>query len=73
MRGNEIVEKLAVSHQRVRQLLIKLHAQGHVTFGDPEKPFWIMRRAGDKTPLLSRDEEHVLSAIPREYVTNTTR
>jgi hypothetical protein len=29
-------------------------------------------RAGDKTPLLSRDEEHVLSAIPREYATDAT-
>ena len=73
MRRNEIVEKLGVSHQRVRQLVIKLHAQGRVTFGDPENPFWIIRRADDRTPLLSRDEEHVLSAIPREYVTNVTK
>ena len=73
MRGNEIVEKLGVSHQRVRQLVIKLYAQGRVTFGDPENPFWIIRCADDRTPLLSRDEEHVLSAIPREYVTNVTK
>jgi DNA-binding IclR family transcriptional regulator len=73
MRGNEIVEKLAVSHQRVRQLVIKLHAQGYVTFGDPKKPFWIIRRADDKAPLLSRDEEHVLSAIPRGYVTTINK
>jgi DNA-binding IclR family transcriptional regulator len=73
MRGNEIVEKLGVSHQRVRQLVIKLHAQGCVTFGDPENPFWIIRRTDDKTPLLSRDEEHVLSTIPREYVTNVIK
>ena len=73
MRGNEIVKKLGVSHQRVRQLVIKLYAQGRVTFGDPENPFWIIRRADDRTPLLSRDEEHVLSAIPREYVTNVTK
>jgi Mn-dependent DtxR family transcriptional regulator len=73
MRGNEIVERLGVSHQRVRQLVIKLHAQGHVNFGDPEKPFWIIRRADDRAPLLSRNEEHVLSAIPREYVTNAAK
>ena len=73
MRGNEIVEKLGVSHQRVRQLVIKLHAQGHVTFGDEENPFWIIRRTDDLTTLLSRDEEHVLSAIPREYVTNVIK
>jgi predicted transcriptional regulator len=73
MRRNEIVEQLGISHQRVRQLVIKLYAQGRVTFGDPENPFWIIRRADDRTPFLSRDEEHVLSAIPREYVTNVTK
>ena len=73
MRGNEIVERLGVSDQRVRQLVIKLHAQGYVTFGDEEKPFWIIRRTDDRTPLLSRDEEHVLSTIPREYVTNVVK
>jgi predicted transcriptional regulator len=73
MRGNEIVERLGVSHQRVRQLVIKLHAQGRVTFGDPENPFWIIRRADDTTLLLSRDQEHVLSAIPREYVTTAIK
>ena len=73
MRGNEIVEKLGVSHQRVRQLVIKLHAQGCVTFGDTENPFWIIRRTNDRTPLLSRDAEHVLSTIPREYVTNVIK
>jgi hypothetical protein len=73
MRGSEIVEKLGLSHQRVRQLVVKLHAQGRVRFGDPEKPFWIVMRAGDKTFLLSRDEERVLSAIPREYLTDATK
>jgi predicted transcriptional regulator len=73
MRGNEIVEQLGISHQRVRQLVIKLYAQCRVTFGDPENPFWIIRRADDRTPFLSRDEEHVLSTIPREYVTNVTK
>ena len=73
MRGIEIAEKLGVSHQRVRQLVIKLHAQGRVSFGDPKSPFWIVMRAGDKTSLLSRDEERVLSAIPREYATNATK
>jgi len=73
MRGSEIAEELGLSHQRVRQLVIKLHAQGRVSFGDPDKPFWIVMRAGDKTPLLSRDEEHVLSAIPREYATDATK
>jgi DNA-binding IclR family transcriptional regulator len=73
MRGSELAKELGLSHQRVRQLVIKLHAQGRVRFGDPEKPFWIVMRAGDKTPLLSRDEERVLSAIPRDYATDATK
>jgi DNA-binding IclR family transcriptional regulator len=73
MRGGKIAEKLGVTHQRVRQLVIKLHAQGRVKFGDPDTPFWIVMRASDDTPFLSRDEERVLSAIPREYSTNATK
>jgi DNA-binding IclR family transcriptional regulator len=73
MRGREVVEKLGITHQGVRQLLIKLHAQGCVSFGDPENPFWIVMRAGDQTPFLSRDEERVLSAIPPEFATNATK
>jgi hypothetical protein len=38
MRGREIAEKLGVTYQRVHQLTIRLHAQGRVTFGDPENP-----------------------------------
>jgi Mn-dependent DtxR family transcriptional regulator len=73
MRGSEIAEKLGITHQRVRQLIIKLHAQGYVRLGDRENIFWMVMRAGDKTRLLSRDEERVLSAIPREYVTDITK
>ena len=73
MHGNEIAERLEVSHQRVRQLVIKLHVQGRVTFGDLKKPFWIIRRADDRALLLSRDQERVLSVIPREYVTTFTK
>jgi predicted transcriptional regulator len=73
MRGREIVEKLGITHQGVRQLLIKLHANGEVRFADPENPFWIVMRAGDNTPILSRHEERVLSAVPREYATDATK
>ena len=72
-RGSEIVQKLGITHQAVRQLLIKLHAQGLVSFGDPEKPFWMVMRNGDKTSLLSREEERVLSAIPRDYATDANK
>ena len=73
MRGREIAEKLGVTDQRVRQLVIKLHAQGYVSFGDQVNAFWIVMRAGDKTRLLSRDEERVLSAIPLEYLADAKR
>jgi DNA-binding MarR family transcriptional regulator/biotin operon repressor len=73
MHGNELAEKLGVCHQRVRQLLIELSARGRVRFGDPSTPFWLVLRTEDKTPFLSRDEERVLSAIPQEYATNTTK
>jgi predicted transcriptional regulator len=73
MRGREIVEKLGITHQGVRQLLIKLHAYGHVRFADPENPFWMVMRAGDKTSVLPRDEERVLSAVPREYATDAIK
>jgi Mn-dependent DtxR family transcriptional regulator len=73
MRGREIAEKLGVTHQRVHQLTIRLHAQGRVTFGYPENPSWIVMRVGDKTPFLSRDEERVLSAIPPGYATNAAK
>jgi len=73
MRGREIAEKLQITRQRVRELLIKLHALGCVNFGDLQDPSWIVMRPGDKTCLLSRDEERVLSAIPREYTTDATK
>jgi DNA-binding IclR family transcriptional regulator len=73
LRGSEIVEKLGITHQGVRQLLIKLHACGHVRFADPENPFWLVMRAGDTMSVLSRNEERVLSAVPREYATDAIK
>ena len=73
MRGSEIAEKLEMSRQGVRQLLIKLHAQEYLSFGDTEHPFWIVLPAGDKPSLLSRDEERVLSVIPEDYTTDVTK
>src|SRR5262245_21097733 len=73
MRGTEIVERLGITHQAVRQLLIKLHAHGHISFADPENPFWMVMRADDKTSVLSRHEERVLSVVPREYATDAIK
>jgi predicted transcriptional regulator len=73
MRGRQIVKELGMSRQGVHQLLIRLYAQGHVRFADPENPLWLVMRAEDKTPALSRSEERVLSAVPREYATDAVK
>ena len=73
MRGRALARELGVSRERVRQLLIELHAQGRISFGDPDHPSWLVRRADDETPILSREEERVLSALPREHATDTRR
>jgi DNA-binding IclR family transcriptional regulator len=73
MRGRQIVKELGMSRQGVHQLLIKLYAQGHVRFADPENPLWLVMRAEDKTPALSRGEERVLSVVPREYATDAIK
>jgi Mn-dependent DtxR family transcriptional regulator len=72
-RGKEIAEKLGLSRQRVHQLVVKLHARGYLSVADPEHPLWMVMRAGDKTRLMSREEERVLSVVPREYVTDATK
>jgi DNA-binding MarR family transcriptional regulator len=73
MQGNELAERLGITRQRVRQLVIKLHAQGLVKFGDSERILEVVTRTKDKTILLSRDEARVLSAIPDAYATNATK
>jgi hypothetical protein len=44
MQGNELAERLGITLQRVRQLVVKLHAQGLVKFGD-QKEFLRSSRA----------------------------
>lgn len=73
MRGRQIVEELGMTRQGVHQLLIKLYAQGHVRFADAENPLWLVMRADDETPALSRSEERVLSVAPREYATDAVK
>jgi hypothetical protein len=73
MRGRAIAQKLGISREGVRQLLVRLHAQGCVAFGDPDHPSWLVKRADDESPVLSRDEERVLSALPRGHATDATR
>lgn len=73
MRGRELAKSLDISLQRVHQLVVKLHAQGLVKLGDPEKILEVVSRNRDKTVLLSREEARVLSAIPDAYATNVTK
>ena len=73
MTGSVIAEKLGVTRQRVRQLIVRLHALGRIAFGDPDDPFWIVMRAEDKSLILSYDEERVLSALPRERAADAAR
>ena len=72
-RGDELAEMLGITSQRVHQLVVKLHAHGHVRLGDSERPLLIVSRTNDKTPLLLRNEERVLSAVPAEYVTSAKK
>jgi DNA-binding IclR family transcriptional regulator len=73
MRGRQLVKELGMTRQGVHQLLIRLYAQGHVRFADPENPLWLVMRADDKTPALSRSEERVLSVVPRDYATDAVK
>jgi predicted transcriptional regulator len=67
------VKSLDITLQRVHQLVVKLHAQGFVKFGDPERILDVVSHIQDKTVLLSHDEARVLSAIPDAYATNATK
>jgi predicted transcriptional regulator len=70
--SSELAEGLGLSRQRIRQLLVKLHAQGRIKFADEELT-QMVSRTGDTTPLLPRHEGCVLSVMPSEYSTNVTR
>jgi len=72
-RGRAFARELGITRQGVRQLIIRLHAQGRISFGDPDDPLWLVKRMDDDTPILSRDEERALSALPRDYLTDARR
>jgi Mn-dependent DtxR family transcriptional regulator len=73
MRGDELAERLGITLQRVRQIVVKLHARWLVKFGDPERILEVVSRTKDKSVLLSHDEARVLSAIPGAYATDLTK
>jgi len=66
MSGRALARELGFSRERVRQLLLRLHAQGRIAFADPDHPSWLIKRADDESPVLFRDETRVLSALPLE-------
>jgi len=69
-RGRSIANKLGISRQGALRIMHRLRAQGRLKFGNPEDPSWLVMRAEDETPLLTREEERVLSAIPGAHSTN---
>lgn len=73
MRGRELAEKLGVTKQNVHQLIVKLYSLGRLRLGDRDRILLIASRIDDETPLLSYDEERVLSAIPTECATSVTK
>ena len=71
MRGRAIAQKLGISREGVRQLLVRLHAQGCVAFGDPDHPSWLVKRARTTRALSCpvRRTCAVCSALPRGHAT----
>jgi hypothetical protein len=43
-----------------------LYSQGQLRLGDPDRILLIVSRTDDKTPLLTFDEDRLLSAIPAD-------
>lgn len=73
MSRSELAARLGVTTQRAHQLIVALRAAGRVQLGDPQLRPLIVARAGDPTPLLSRQEQRVLSVIPEHYATTADR
>jgi len=73
MRGNELVERLGVSRQRVHQLVVRLHALGKVRLGDSGSPLHIVARSGVPVVFLGRTEERVMSALPNDVETSASK
>ena len=73
MRGGELVERLGVTKQRVHELVVRLHAQGRLRLGDRAKVLHVVARGDDRSILLARDEERILSALPDEGATSVAK
>ena len=73
MRGRELAKKMGVTKQNVHHHIVKLYSLGQVRIGDPERLLLIVSRINDKTPLLSYEEERLLSAIPTDCATSVMK
>ena len=73
MEGRTIAQKLGVSRPGALNIVLRLHAQGHLKFGDLEDLHWTVMRADDDTPVLSRKQARVLSSVPSAYATNKVK
>lgn len=73
MLAAELAARLKVTHQRIRQLAISLHAHGLVRFGDQGAGMRLIARQDDPTVLLSKDESRLLSAVPDAYPTSMSK
>lgn len=73
MHESELAARLGVTRQRAHQLIVKLHAAACIRLGERGHAFSIVARTDDPTPLLSRLEQRVLSALPERYPTTAIK
>jgi hypothetical protein len=73
MRCDELAARLGITKQRVYQLAVRLYADGFIRLGDESKPLHVIARRNDPTLLLSYEQEHVLSVMPREFATTLSK
>ncbi len=64
--ASALARESGLTRERIGQLLLRLHALGHIVFVDPDHPSWLIKRAGDESAVLDRDETRVLSAVPAD-------
>ncbi len=73
MSGGELAARLGVTRQRADQLIVDLRAAGRIRLGDPQHRTRIVARMDDPTPLLSGQEQRILSAVPERYATTADK
>ena len=73
MSGGELAARLGVTKQRADQLIVDLRAAGRIRLGDPQHRTRIVARVDDPTPLLSGQEQRLLSVVPEGYATTVDK